>query len=101
MIINLLLTAINHLFGFLRSLLGIITSAVNAPPVVPPGLPACDPNAEEITESCLPIFIIDNTILADGSPLTILVTISEGIGAFALLWWALNRFRTALNGGDD
>jgi len=100
LIANIILTFINQLFGLVRTLLNLIVSAINAPPVVPAGLPDCDPDAAMIKESCLPLFVLDNSVFADSSPIHILIPLLEGMAGFGVLWWALNKFRDTLAGHD-
>ncbi len=96
LIYNMILYIINQLVALIKTFLDALFAAINAPPVTPTGIPVCDTNAEIIYENCLPIFIIDNTILADNTPLGFLLPFIEGTTGFALLWWGINRIRDSL-----
>ena len=101
LIINGILYLITQLIGLLRTLINLILNALNAPPIPPEGVPVCDDTAEVIYENCVPIFMINNTILGDTSPLWRLLPLIEGASGFGLIWWAIGKIRNALTRGGE
>jgi len=89
--------AVNFIGTFIQAVL----LAFNAPATTPPGLPFCDTSASTIPESCLAVFYIDNTVLADGSLFNGILPLIEGLVAFGVIWWAIGRFRNVLSNGNE
>lgn len=101
LIINFLIFVVSQFVNLIQTLINLILSALNAPPSPPAGIPVCDDSADLIYENCLPIFIIDNTILADNTPFGFLLPFIEGSAGFALLWWGIGKIKAAITGGND
>jgi hypothetical protein len=51
-----------------------------------------------IPENCVGLFMIDNTLFADGSYIFAIVTLIEASIGFTVLWWALSELRAAWTG---
>jgi hypothetical protein len=86
--------------SILQLLIGIFTTAFNATAAVPPGIPVCDTTASTIPETCLQVFMIDNTILADASPVWAVWGLFQGAAGLGLITWAIIYIRNTFVGQD-
>ena len=90
-------TALTSLYSLFASILGIFNVAA----AVPPGIPACDTSAAMIPESCVGLFIIDNTVLADGGLLWTVLPLIEAAAGLGVIWWGVNDIKKGLEGNES
>jgi len=96
LIIQFVLAASGSIIGFITVLFTTIQTALSAPPSAVTGIPICDMNADMIPESCVGIFVLEQSFFFDGSPLNFIMPLVQGTTVFALFWWAIHQFKGAL-----
>lgn len=96
-VINVIALRFTELIQTILSIFSAFITSINAPAVAPPGVPVCDTSASMIPASCVGLFIIDNSILADGSVFGTILPIVQGAAGLGVLWWSVNRIKRAIS----
>lgn len=96
-----LVSIITRGIQMLQVFISIVSIALAAPATIPPGVPACDTTASMIPASCVPIFMIDNTVLADSGFVWPTWGLIQGAVGLGLVVWAIVHVRNSLSGEAD
>ncbi len=96
-LLNVVVARFIELIQTIVNIFASLISVVNVTAVAPPGVPVCDTSASMIPASCVGLFIIDNSVLADGSIIGTALPLIQGAAGLGVLWWSINRIKRAIS----